>query len=457
MLELPVKTVRTMLRGVSKLALRKPAHPSLGYVRLQTTPNGLRLSATDLDNTLLLDTGLNPPEPVDALVPVTGLREASRNASHGTRIFLECGESGGTITVGKDGDTETHRYETVSRDKYPSPPHTAEPVTPLPVKTLKAVLDARGCASTDPTRHVLNSVLLAPGHVAATDGRRLFHANSMDLELDRALIVPAAKAMTLFDPEKPAVLLRTEGGGSAPVFAIKQKPWTWMFRPVEGRYPEWKHVMPPADSMTVRLTLSDEDVTTVLGPVSREPALKEKDAPALLVAQEGILHLVVEAGKESTEKVYRLNPRSWETGYGVRAHVRFNLGYLVDAVKRGVSTVAFSDPLSPVLLTSEGREFLYMPLRSNPGDVPSNLRQHPTKGTMNQPNNVQPNCSAPPGKAEDTGETALERLVRQAKQARDNLRELTGLIREVSRDHTALEKEHEALKRSIRSLQRIEV
>lgn len=105
----------------------------------------------------------------------------------------------------------------------------------IPTDLLKAALL---CASNEESRYYLRGVHLATsGHMVTTDGHRMFVAKLAEaVPADVIIPLDTVKAALKLAPKKAAVIELNGNtlGGIA-------------FTPVDGTFPDWRHVIPPVD------------------------------------------------------------------------------------------------------------------------------------------------------------------------------------------------------------------
>ena len=108
----------------------------------------------------------------------------------------------------------------------------------IPTDLLKAALL---CASTEETRYYLKGVHLSTsGHMVTTDGHRLFCAKLAEaVPADVIIPLETVKAALKLAPRK-AETIELNGNTFGGV----------VFTPVDGTFPNWKAVIPPADGFT---------------------------------------------------------------------------------------------------------------------------------------------------------------------------------------------------------------
>ena len=142
----------------------------------------------------------------------------------------------------------------------------------IPTDLLKAALL---CASTEETRYYLKGVHLSTsGHMVTTDGHRLFCAKLAEaVPADVIIPLDTVKAALKLAPKKAAVI-ELNGNTLGGV----------VFQPVDGTFPDWRHVIPAADgyqSGTNTPAHFDPDYIYDLGQMAR--ALGSKTGTAFRI------------------------------------------------------------------------------------------------------------------------------------------------------------------------------
>lgn len=462
MIQLNVSTLKEALRGCRYLNIRSNSPALLQQVRFETGKGQLHVSATDLDQTIVHTSTCPDDTPATSgIVPLEILRSSIRGLNRRDRIHIGFKKGGGRLTVETGGTSQSIDFSSVRPEAYPEPPDIRETLVELPAPVLQALIEARTCASNDPNRDILRSVCLDARNVVASDGRQLYHHNSLDLPLARPVLIPAIAVLQLFDATQEVLLLQGDTKETGHLYQLAQGPWKWSFKALDKTYPNWTAVQPDPESQRARFTLSEGDVHRITREMSKLPLCKVNNAPVTLVVKEHRASLFAGPKQE-----YPLEPENWNCGPEIAAHVSFNLEYLIQAVAKGLREVAFIDPLSPIMLRDEHREVIFMPLRTSEGEdgadsfVPSVPAASSTTTDRNNMQHTQPPIEEKKAPASTEGaesETPMQRLIREASDLREKLRGVVQTAREITREHAQLEKDHEALKRNIRSLQRIEV
>ncbi|MBI5767875.1 MAG: DNA polymerase III subunit beta [Verrucomicrobia bacterium] len=366
-------------------------------------------------------------------------------------------------------------------EDFPETPDVCgEPIT-LPAGVLGSMVEAQGCASSDPTRYILNSVLLSPHEVVATDGRQLYRRNGLELALPKAgAIFPASGALGVFNGDQPAQLWAWDLDAK-PTACLAQGPWRFSVELIGGNYPNFHQVIPRGEDYRAVVRIAETDAVRLISVLPRLPGFKEDNSPVRLSINADRVELspparlpqVVVALEKSAVQATR------------RYRVQFNAGFLLAALKRGFRELHVKDEVSPLLMKDESRLNLWMPLRLDaPASPPAPHAPAPPEASpepvqSNPPTEPQPETTMVAPKSQPAAEPApaattppaapaeaanesspLDSLLR----AKELLRELHTVltdasvaVRELAREKRGVERDLDALKRNLRVLKTVEV
>jgi DNA polymerase-3 subunit beta len=355
------------LQVVSRAISSRTTLPILNNILIETTSEGLALSATNLE------IGIRK------LVPAEVAMEGSTTAP--ARLLtdfvgtlpdeeLEMTLDGASQSLSlRCGRFDTH-IKCIEAEEFPPGPRPDEGdrlQVPLD-ELIKAVEQTQMAASTDEARPVLTGVLVQVQQgnltLAATDGHRLavrkLPAGGAG-DLEAKLIVPA-RAL--------AELSRVLKGEPAEVEILISKARNQIFfragnseltsRLIDGNYPNYAQVIPSKSSTTVRLATSELTQTV------RAVSLFARDSANVIrvKAHSGALTLSAttnEVGDSKAEMSAEVE--------GSEIQIAFNARYVLDAlgvIGEDQVELLFDGPLSPGLIRPPGKEhYLYviMPVR----------------------------------------------------------------------------------------------
>src|SRR5215471_16816303 len=355
------------LQTVSRAISTRTTLPILNNILLETTSEGLSLTATNLE------IGIRK------LVPAEIAEEGSTTAP--ARLLtdfvaslpdepLDMTLDAGTQTLGvRCGRFDTH-IKCIEADEFPPAPRPEEgDRLTLPLEgLLRAIEQTQMAASTDEARPVLTGELVQiEGQrlvLVATDGHRLaerrLSASASD-ELDARLIVPA-RAL--------AELPRAFKGESGEVEVLVSKARNQVFfragasevtsRLIDGQYPNYSQVIPNKSSTSVKVS------TAELTQTVRAVSLFARDSANVIRIRAQAGSLVLSA---TTNEVGDSRAELDATVDGSEIQIAFNARYVLDAlgvVECDQVELKFDGPLSPGLIKAPGSEdYLYviMPVR----------------------------------------------------------------------------------------------
>ncbi|NOQ21233.1 MAG: DNA polymerase III subunit beta [Candidatus Aegiribacteria sp.] len=254
-----------LLKGLNCVATALPTRSSLPYltnVLLETEGETLRLSATDLDTTVVTTISASITTSGSITLPGKKLHEIVRELSEedirlsgtGNRITISCGNGSFTLSGS-------------SSEQFPSLPSKSgiEPAS-VPVEVLSdAIRKTSYAVARDDYRATLNGALLDIGEngfeMVATDGHRLSCITLGSISTPVAIhALVTQKALNLFAKlsSEGDVLIRFKGSqisfefGNTVIFS----------RTIDGEYPPYKKIIPHDNDCI--LSTDREDLISVL-------------------------------------------------------------------------------------------------------------------------------------------------------------------------------------------------
>jgi hypothetical protein len=231
---------------------------------------------------------------------------------------------------------------------------------------------------------------------------------------------------------------------------------------LEGNYPNWRAVV-PASSRTL-LTLPDKhEFNEALG---RFP--KDQHNSIRLVIEKDAVSLVDGSSSTSLTGVI--------TG-GPDAATCLNRDYLAKAFDYGFTTIGINDPESAILFSNERALMVVMPMRNekfspettqkttnntmtatttNGAAAPhiNGSREVPVNGSIRNIGPVSTTTSKP---AIEVAIDNLDSFKSNLREALGNISEITALLRQAIRDQRANEREIQAVRQTLRSLQGVRI
>ena len=355
------------LQVVSRAISSRTTLPILNNILIETTPEGLALSATNLE--------IGIRKLVAAEVAMEGSTTAPARLL--TDFVGTLPDEDLEMTL--DGATQSlalrcARFDThikcIEAEEFPPGPRPDEGdrlQVPLD-ELIKAVEQTQMAASTDEARPVLTGVLVQVQQgnltLAATDGHRLAVRKlpaGGGADLEASLIVPA-RAL--------AELARVLKGEPGQVEIIISKARNQIFfragnseltsRLIDGKYPNYAQVIPSKSSTKVRLTTSELTQTV------RAVSLFARDSANVIRVKASSDAVILSATTNEVGDSKAEMPAEVE---GSEIQIAFNARYVLDAlgvIGEDQVELLFDGPLSPGLIRPPGKEhYLYviMPVR----------------------------------------------------------------------------------------------
>jgi DNA polymerase-3 subunit beta len=360
-------TLSQALQIVSRAISTRTTLPILNNILLETTAEGLALTATNLEVGIRKVVAAEVAEEGSTTVPARLLTDfVGTLPEKDLEMTLDLPTQ--TLSL-KCARFDTH-VKCIEAEEFPPGPRPDEgDRLSIPLDELLAAIEqTQMAASTDEARPVLTGVLLhidAQGQtLAATDGHRLavrkLQAKSGN-ELDARLIVPA-RAL--------AELPRAFRGESGEVEVIVSKARNQIFfragssevtsRLIDGTYPNYTQVIPTKSSTTIKVS------TAELTQTVRAVSLFARDSANVIRLKTETGGLVLSA---TTNEVGDSRAEVTADVDGSDIQIAFNARYILDALAVAAEDqveLLFDGPLSPGLIRPPGSDqYLYviMPVR----------------------------------------------------------------------------------------------
>lgn len=362
-LQVTQENLTKALGGVARVANTRGTLPILANVLLKTVNNRLSIVATNLDIAITYYIGAKVDTEGAITVPARLMQDFVGSLPSGV-IDLSLDAHKLHIESG----TYTSTINGITAEEYPEMPvieggATWKMAAPELKKTLQQVV---GAASGDETRPVLTGVYIwnsSDGElcVAATDSHRLAEKTLKNAANDVSLLVPVTAMQDLLrliaDYEGDVVVSHNEQqvlfeAGDAQLVA----------RLLEGKYPDYKKLIPTEFTTTITLPRSDLlNVTKVSSLFARESAGSVTIHVDEQEQQLSIQSIASQLGENTS------SAKGEVTGGG---SITLNSKYLLDALQvfgGEKITIGFNGKLEPVLLTdADNKDYLHiiMPLKS---------------------------------------------------------------------------------------------
>ena len=222
----------------------------------------------------------------------------------------------------------------------------------LPVNFGDLVSQAATIVDRSNYRRVLQGINLSNAGVTATDGKQLLHLPCV-LSLAKDVTIPFPSAL---------LAAKTSEMGTLQVwdtfFQIEIGNVSWHGKLLEGQYPNWRGVIPSAESHDYSITL--HEVEKVIAWVKMIPCQKSTNGIELNVMPDGSVTLV-----SCIQPNFELNTQATVTGVQPRAVLTLDREIILRMLLQGYNTFkAHSDGLVPVIASGGAGQYIAMPIRT---------------------------------------------------------------------------------------------
>lgn len=468
MIKIPIKHLKPVLAGLTKLGITKATLPELRCVRVDPTPAGVAFTGTDLAFTARAIVPDVKAEREPFLVPFERLQSLSRHLPGDACVELEPGR----FTSNFDSKQVVREFDAPAAGDFPTDLQVSTNPSTLPETFAERFREALQCASHDQSRYVLNGVALdlsgpgKTGHsLVATDGRQLFSANSFHFPVSLPIIIPNHKILSWQGLTGPWAIA-VEVKDTPAVVRIVAGNWTLTFRAIDGNYPNWRQVLVHDHQIHTRVTFPEEHSFGKI--IQTLPGGDQKDKPVDIVVSGNSVAVKDAIGGSPI-------PLTSVTAEGPDISVRLNRDYLTRALGFGLNQVGIIDAMSPLRFTREGRTLVVMPLRltappttnpvpsepqpERPQTVPETIEH--TRGSASAERHHGASRSTPTNpEPKPALEAAIEKVATFKASVRESLGaldELTVLLRQALRDQKSAEKEVQTVRQTLRSLQNVRI
>ena len=222
----------------------------------------------------------------------------------------------------------------------------------LPVNFGELLAQAASVVDRSNYRRLLQGINLSAAGVTATDGKQLLHLPCV-LSLAKDVTIPFPSAL---------LAVKTSGMGTLQVwsnrFQIEIGNIKWNSKLLEGQYPNWRGVIPSAESHDYSITLNEPG--RVLDWVKMIPSQKTTNGVELNVMPDSSVSLV-----SCTQPDFKLNTQAIITGVHPRAVLTLDREIILRMLLQGYTTFkAHSDGLVPVIASGGAGQYIAMPMRT---------------------------------------------------------------------------------------------
>ena len=324
------RVLNDALRVLGKVVCQTSPVELYRSVRFVGDENGIRAMATDGVETVSVAVDAFTETEIDFCVPFKELKDLVRIGRSETI------ELNGTFI-------EFPELEEPSEDAVSAI---------LPVNFGELLTQAASVVDCSNYRRLLQGINLSHAGITATDGKQLLHLPCV-LSLAKDVTIPFPFAL---------LAAKTSEIGTLQVwnkfFQIEIGNFSWHGKLLEGQYPNWRGVIPSAESHDYSISLHEPE--KVLNWVKMIPCQKTANGIELNVMPDGSVTLV-----SCIQPNFELNTSATVTGVRPRAVLTLDREIILRMLLQGYTTFkAHSDGLVPVIASGGAGQYIAMPIRT---------------------------------------------------------------------------------------------
>jgi len=475
---LPTSELKSALHGLGKIIGKRSTLPVLQHVKVTKEHGKVSLQATDLDSTATFTlTDTQPGKSIEVLVLYEQLSKAFK-CSKKEDLAILCDGKNTRLRYYIGGNSIEQPVNSASVSEWPPAPQITVESSKLEPGFGEALRQAMDCCSSDTSRITLNGACLdardsKAHYIVGTNGRMLYAANTFHFQFKEDVIVPNSRFITgseLLDAECTIAIQSGKKPENAKHICLKNERWEFITREVEGKFPNWKQVVPTVNGDYTKVYLQPAAVSQLLQVI---PNLLGRDGDTNTVRLRIEKQLFIESkGKEDAAWTSIIIPDVETTGKARMICV--NRDYLLQALKFGLNELAVLDELSPMVARKDGKQIVIVPVRPTAIaaiEKPSTSPVTPSTATTSTPTerNTMPRTSriqtptAPEPQPSQNG-SALKTVTNQVEQIRESLKamlqgftDMASALKQAEKEKKATEKEIETVRASVRRIQSVTI
>ena len=218
-------------------------------------------------------------------------------------------------------------------------------------------------------RRVLQGINLSSVGVTVTDGKQLLHLPT-PLSLTRDVTIPFPAALLVAKVDEMGTL-RTWGN----LFLLEVGNFKWYGKLLEGQYPNWRSVIPPAEALNYSITLNEP--AAVIDWLKNISSQKTTNGVEFNVTPDGVTLV------SCIQNDYQLSTAATVSGVTPRAVLTLDREIILRMLLQGYTTFkAHSDGMMPVIASGGDGQYIAMPIRTiktNPNYKEEKMNTNETK------------------------------------------------------------------------------
>lgn len=470
---LPIAELRPALTGLGKVISTKSSLTLLHHVKVERSADGwIALTATDLDR--FITVRLEHPsegELATVLVPYEQLQQVSKSCGKGESLHLIPDPKAPMLRFSLGAGTGESPIKPMKVDEFPLTPRIQSDPIPLNTEFRRFLQEAMTCCCADSSRPALGGVCIdvsnpKGSYIVATDGKHLYSANSFTLPLKQSLLIPANKFLAWKDFNLDGEWqLRADNR----FVQFRSRRWRFVSRLIPHKYPDWRAVVPAADSARTHLTLPQEQLESLTKLIQRLPNHDDR-FHSLGLKWNGKELSLLSKSEPQDDWTEHLIPETH--GRGPAQTVMFDRRLLLKAFSYGLNQISLIDECSPLRFSNQGKQLIVMPIRieSPPPTRQSSVNPAVSKAAIPEvkpsppPTNPKaiPMSNPPQADTPETGSSPaiIEEALTLCGTLRDRfqeglnqLRDLGSKLKLVQREQRTVARDMSSVRSTLRSLQ----
>jgi hypothetical protein len=332
---------------------------------------------------------------------------------------------------------------------------------------------------------VLNSVYLdvadKKGHyVVATNGRHLFSANSFMFGFKQSVIIPTRKFLSWngwwTEGDATLAIKPPVKANDTTWLQFTANQWTLLTRGQDQPYPNWKNAVALSEAKTT-VIIPQQAIAAMLEVIARLPGEELTNRDVKLNTSHNTL--VLQGRTKEQDHIVSI-PIGEAQVKGESVVVTVNRDYLTRALRFGLNEIEIVDELTPLILKSEGKRMIVMPIHPGPNSAaePASSPQPPptletstttTPAEPTQPAQQEERTTMPrqttvaPVNGEQQ-DSPLKQLLHQIENIKTTLKAVLAdlslaadVVKKAEKEKRITEKEIETIRGKVRDIQSVSI
>ena len=354
------KDLNEAFKGFSKVMAKKPSVPMLSVLKISSDRNGVRITATNLDEWLTYIINDRYYSDGSFMVDIHELKEFIHNSKSVQYYeFTIIDKEHLKVTTDINGFPEK-TFKTLLIDEWPKISSISKNIDKVSAQVFKYIKQAIPSASKDDTRTALKSVLLEPDSVVATNGKELVKFQCKT-GIKKSVPIPVTKFLSSGKLTESDGSISIDNINGREYCVLATEHWEYAVNTVISIYPDYKQVIPDKSSSSIQI--STDDIEYLQKAIPLLESTSEHNTIHLYANSDEITIL-----SENLESSI-LKAKGVFKGLGSNQPVviSMNKNFLIRTLSLGFNKFSFNTGYSPVTASSDKGNSLmvFMPLRGN--------------------------------------------------------------------------------------------